>query len=392
MTLKNRTALSAAVACCLATPLASWAQTGGSSLTVFGVVDLAVESVKTKSGTVTGISPSGNSASRLGFRGVEDLGGGLNAGFWLEAALNPASGIGSSGTSADNQNTTTSAGGMTFNRRSTVQLGGNFGEVRLGRDVLPTYWNYTQYDPFSTSGVGANLTVYSGSPASFVRVSNGISYLTPTLPSGLFGQLTYGFGNQPSTATGNGYGGSTSTADNGRYAGARLGYAQGAAQLALAYGRTQYAPGSNSGTVLGQTFSHGNFSDLNLGGAYDLGVTRLMGTVSSKKFSDAGAAGLTRTVQGWSLGANTPVGSGNVLAQVAQSKMDSAKSQKISLGYVHNLSKRTAVYGTYAMVRNSGGAASAANSYSSGALAAVGGSANINQNSTGFDFGVRHSF
>ncbi|WP_374669427.1 porin, partial [Ramlibacter sp.] len=58
------------------------------------------------------------------------------------------------------------------------------------------------------------------------------------------------------------------------------------------------------------------------------------------------------------------------------------KSRKIALGYVHNLSKRTAVYTTYARVRNSNGAAAALN----GATTAA------NASSSGFDIGVRHSF
>ena len=57
-------------------------------------------------------------------------------------------------------------------------------------------------------------------------------------------------------------------------------------------------------------------------------------------------------------------------------------SDKFAIGYVHNLSKRTALYGTYARVSNSGGAAQALN----GATTAANGSSN------GFDLGVRHAF
>jgi predicted porin len=49
---------------------------------------------------------------------------------------------------------------------------------------------------------------------------------------------------------------------------------------------------------------------------------------------------------------------------------------------VHNLSKRTALYATYARVSNSGGAASALNGAVTG----------VNSSSTGYDFGIRHSF
>ena len=45
--------------------------------------------------------------------------------------------------------------GLTFNRRSTVSLAGSWGEVRLGRDYVPYFWNTTIFDPFGTNGVGA---------------------------------------------------------------------------------------------------------------------------------------------------------------------------------------------------------------------------------------------
>ncbi|MNT82800.1 Outer membrane porin protein 32 precursor [compost metagenome] len=58
------------------------------------------------------------------------------------------------------------------------------------------------------------------------------------------------------------------------------------------------------------------------------------------------------------------------------------RSNKIALGYVHNLSKRTALYTTVARVGNKNGAASALN----GSVTAAG------RNSTGYDIGIRHSF
>ena len=56
-----------------------------SSVTLFGVVDVAVRQSKGAAGTMTQVATDGNTASRLGVRGVEDLGGGLKASFWLEA-------------------------------------------------------------------------------------------------------------------------------------------------------------------------------------------------------------------------------------------------------------------------------------------------------------------
>ena len=111
-----------------------------SSVTLFGIVDLSARGVDNGIGTRSTINQDGNSSSRLGFRGVEDLGGGLKAGFWIEGAL-----------SADTGNAT----GQTWQRRSTVSLMGGFGEIRLGRDYTPTFWNHTVFDPFGTNGVGS---------------------------------------------------------------------------------------------------------------------------------------------------------------------------------------------------------------------------------------------
>jgi hypothetical protein len=71
-------------------------------------------------GSHYGLGTSGATTSRLGLRGTEDLGGGLKAGFWLEGEI-----FGDDG----------NASGFNFKRRSTVSLSGNFGEVRLGRDL-----------------------------------------------------------------------------------------------------------------------------------------------------------------------------------------------------------------------------------------------------------------
>ena len=66
---------------------ASASASAQSSVTVFGVVDANVGSVNNGNGSIKSVGNSGNETSRLGFRGMEDLGGGLHAGFWLEGQL-----------------------------------------------------------------------------------------------------------------------------------------------------------------------------------------------------------------------------------------------------------------------------------------------------------------
>jgi predicted porin len=386
-------------------PLAAIAATGiasaQSSVTLFGTVDLGYESVKTNTGRVSGLAPSANSSSKLGFRAVEDLGGGTSAIAWLESALNASSGIGSSGTTTRNQAPKdVVAGGLTFNRRATVGLAGSWGELRLGRDYTPSYWNYAVYDPFGNNSVGAVLSAYTGDGAAttFVRASNSVGYFLPSNLGGFFGQAMYAFGNRSTSETQSvpaAYGASpVNTEHNGRHASIRLGWGEGPINTAVSYGRTTYAAGTNPINLGGFVSTSGTISHMNLGGSYQFGSVKAMAQYSREKAHDFGAPGVTRTVTGWGLGADVGVGAGDVLASYSTVKIDGfdARGKKFALGYVHNLSKRTAVYGIYAHVSNSGGSSFDAGSFSSGALASPTGPKNANGSSTGVDIGLRHSF
>jgi predicted porin len=385
-------------------PLVAIAATGAasaqSSVTLFGTVDLAYESVKTNTGRVSGLAPSANSSSRIGFRAVEDLGGGTSAIVWLEAALNASSGIGSSGTNTRNQAPKdVLAGGLTFNRRSTVGLAGSWGELRLGRDYTPAYWNYAVYDPFGNNSVGAVMSAYvgDGSASTFVRASNSVGYFLPGNLGGFFGQAMYAFGNRSSSETQNvpaAYGPAANTEKNGRHASIRVGYGQGPLNTAISYGRTTYAAGTNPINIGGFTSTSGTISHMNLGGSYQISMVKAMAQYSRQKAADFGAPGVTRTVTGYALGADVGIGAGDLLASYSTVKIDGvdARGKKFALGYVYNISKRTAAYGIYSHVSNTGGSSFDAGSFSSGGLSPATGPLNANGSSTGIDIGLRHSF
>ena len=333
-----------------------------SSVTLFGIVDAALSHGKGSVSKKTQLTNSGYNSSRLGFRGTEDLGGGMSASFWLEAGVNNDNGTGGA-TNTNNQSTGTSTAtagtqGLTFNRRSTLSLGGGWGEVRLGRDYTPQFWNLTVFDPFGTVGVGGSQTLASslGGPTT-IRASNSIGYFLPGNLGGFYGQLQYSLGENTRSGL--------ATDKDGDGAGVRVGYGNGPANAALAYSRTRFATGDIKST--------------NIGGQWDFGVAKLMGQLTRDRVS-GGATG-----KGGLIGALVPVGPGEIRLAYSTYKNNLAggpKTKKIALGYVHNLSKRTAVYATYARLRNSGGAAQALN-----------GSVNAaNSNSTGYDFGIRHSF
>src|SRR5437868_11068568 len=193
----------------LATLTSAGIASAQSSVTLFGVVDAAVSNYTNNSQTPLGnryttsqtkLTNSGYNSSRLGFRGTEDLGGGLAASFWLEAGLNNDDGTGAA-----------TGGGLAFNRRSTVSLSGAFGEVRLGRDYTPTFWNDTVFDPFGTNGVGTNLISTANGFSSngartggftanqnYVRASNSIGYFLPPNLGGFYGQVMYSFNEKTS--------------------------------------------------------------------------------------------------------------------------------------------------------------------------------------------------
>jgi predicted porin len=108
--------------CASACPIAQ----AQSSVTLFGILDASARYTRNGDQKVESLSSGGLSTSRPGFGGIEDLGDGFRAGFWLEAGLNVNDG-------------TTSDTADLFNRRSTVSLLGNIGELRVGRDYSVSY-------------------------------------------------------------------------------------------------------------------------------------------------------------------------------------------------------------------------------------------------------------
>jgi len=301
---------------------ASGAAMAQSSVTLFGIVDTSVGYINKANAagdSVYGLSTSGNATSRLGFRGTEDLGGGLKAGFWLEGEI-----------FGDNGN----ANGFNFQRRSTISLMGNFGEVRLGRDLTPAYAKASSYDLFGQTGIGQfkgwteYLTTY-GIPGvtadtNNIRSSNMVAYYTPNF-SGFTGGVSYGFDEQTVGKT-------------GRYAGGYAAYDNGPLSVTLAYDQRNF--GFTGGT--------GEHKIATLGASYNLDVAKLSAIVQQSKYDND--AGGSAKFNNYAIGASMPVGAGEFKLQYAlyDQKAISSKAQQLSLGYVHNLSKRTAVYGTVA--------------------------------------------
>ena len=341
-----------------------------SSVTLFGVVDVSVVRSSGSVASKTQVANNGIGANQIGFRGVEDLGGGLYAGFWLEAWVNTDNGTGLA-TNTNNQTTGTAAApngtqGLTFNRRSTISLGGAWGELRLGRDYTPSYWNIANFDPWGNLGIAKSVTTEMAiTGPTGVRASNSITYLyggqafngTSRGGNDGFGAaLMYYMGENPS--------GTATSKDGNGYSG-KLSYQAGPWNVAVATGKAKYAAG--------------DITQTNFGGAYDFGVVKLTGHYARDKNGARGA-------KGYLLGASAPIGAvGQLRASYSQYKTDAAGEptvKKVGLGYVHNLSKRTALFATVAQSRNSGGAS----------FSMYGSATEPNGKSRAYEAGIRHSF
>lgn len=157
------------------------------SITIYGSIDGGVRSqtnVDAAGHNKQTVSSNGTyNSNRLGFKGVEDLGGGMNAHFNLESGFNTGTG------------TLDNPAGTLFNRLTIVGLGGSWGAVDLGRNYTVAFKTIGAYDPLGYKFPGIALAI----PATAgVRYNNDIQY------TGTFGPVTaraeYALGEQPGDA------------------------------------------------------------------------------------------------------------------------------------------------------------------------------------------------
>lgn len=349
-----------------------------SSVIVGGTMDLGLRQVRNGSlGSVKSEVSGSNSTSKLIVRGVEDLGGGRSAGFYLDGTI-----LGDTGVAGTN-----APAGQFWDRRSTVSLSdARLGEIRLGRDWVPTHLVWSGFDPFTTLGVASANTFrsLSGSRAlgqafgtlpdaqaanPTLRVSNAVEYLLPAGLGGAYGGLILTAGEGGATAAG-------FTKGNGL----RLGWAGAGFHVAAAQFTTKNAAGNRS------------FKDQVWGVSYDFGAAKL--DVAQRRWT----FGADKTVN-TQVGAVIPVGAGlakltyvradQTGATAAQSDNDASL---LGAGYVHHLSKRTALYAHAARVANKGTAVFVVPG--GPAVSAVPTAAHYfgGQKSTGYELGVRHDF
>lgn len=284
-----------------------------SSLTIFGRLDMSVRYIKNADLHQTQVANDGTSPSRLGFRGVEDIADGLRGGFHLEASVVPDTG-------------NIAANGKFWNRRSTVSLYTRYGELRLGRDVTPTWLPFVQGDVFSVAGVGDGSKTYRALGGADTRVfsDNLVQYVLPTNPWGVYGTIA--------AAPSEGLAGR-------RFAAFRLGYNSGPTDFSVAYGETSTATGI--------------FKLAIASGSYDFAAAKVYAIAQTSELLNAKNLHAV-------LGVAVPVPGigGTFKASYArvdgQGDLETADAEQYALGYVYDLSKRTALYTTASVLNNKG--------------------------------------
>ncbi len=381
----------------LAVLAASGTSFAQSTVTLYGAVDAGWTQYKSGATKVTGMGNSQLGSSLIGFRGEEDLGGGLKAIFKLEGGLANDSGAGKAsnsnnqpsgaGATAGVATGLSGAQGLDFGRYAHVGLAGSFGEVRLGRDYTAAFqMGVAAVDVFGTNGPAdasammLNLGA-ANKQATTSGASNMVGYITPKI-NGFEAKLQAFFGENKSDSTTVG-----SQAKAGDGTSIAVKYSNG--PMMVAYG-TQTTKGTVSLAVVGTSLAtNGDYEQSGLSASYDLGVAKVVYTNAKESLLKSAGESTNKTNL---FGVVVPMGAINFKASYALSTQNTGvaaaadtKATLFGLGADYAFSKRTTAYATYAKVTNKDGGAT----YSAGnsALSTV-----ANNNSTGFAVGVKHNF
>ncbi len=342
----------------LAAIAASSAAFAQSSVTLYGVVDASLESVKGDD-TVTRVSSDNLASSRLGFKGTEDLGNGLKANFVLESNMKMDTGA--------------NGGGSTrfFDRAAWVGVAGGFGELRLGRQDTSIGLLAGNSSILGAQGYDDLKIAKTFSGDAYRRTDNAITYILPKFVDGLSAQVQY------STQAS----GAESTDKLGSHFGLNVQYAVAGFSAGLGY--IDAKESVKNTTVAKESDGTGVLAYV----GYDFGVAKLTGYFEQDK-RDLAAEKLQ--VVGGRL--DVPFGKDFKLqasySQVkdhsfskTDTKGDDAKI--VALKGVYTLSKRTSVYALFTNVSNDVGSTLAL----SGATLANG-----DDSSRGFAVGLSHKF
>jgi predicted porin len=347
---------------------------------VYGIVDAGVVSADgATAGRYTGVSSGVLSTSRLGFRGTEDLGGGLTANFNLETTLNMDNGV----TGTTTRSTATEQTTL-FDRQAWVGLNKKgVGTLQAGRTTRLDFDTVVAGDAFGASGFGSANAIIFGNVGA-VRQPDQTSATTQKT-TGDINNSRYSNSVKLATARFSGFqlayqhafgevSGENSTGRGTAYA---LDYTAGKAKVTYAY--SQQNDGTDGAKLTETTV---------LSGSYDFGAAKLFAGMSQLE-----RAGQAEKTKGNWIGLTAPVNAKiGVMAQYY--KVDNIGSttgapnvandaDAYALGATYAFSKRTTAYAMYGRVNNDGTAAVSIGS----SVAPAGGASQ-----TGYAVGMRHTF
>jgi predicted porin len=340
-----------------------------SSVTMYGNVDIGYGAHKTTSRDGTAFTKSAGvmggswAGSRIGFRGTEDMGGGLKASFTLEQGVDP--------TSPDGYNVRVATGGHQIvnngtqridnNRQSFLGLGGGFGEVRIGYQYTNSY-DVVAFQGYSLSefqgGNFQNQTHANGTRA------NAITYIAPKMGA-LTLKAQYGSGTSRGTVESNVVtGGNGFTKNNNAYMSLMAAYAQGPLNVSYAYSKAGIeqanavgavtstalgVPGTAATTAIANTATRDQVSH-NFGASYNLGMATVSFTTG--RLDNGGSATTTTATKtnAQQFSVKVPFGATDLLISTGkrQDKLAGVvtghDTSGTMVGISHALSKRTNIY------------------------------------------------
>lgn len=346
--------------------LMSGAAFAQSNVTVYGVADLTFDNVKSTGATAAGNNlPSRNrvssNASMIGFRGAEDLGGGMRALFQFEQTVNPDA-----------------TGGTFATNDSFVGLSGGFGTVLMGNLTGPTRALGAAMNPYASAGISASTGLIGklgggAGPSMFdTRWRNAIAYVSPTM-SGFSATAAY-VANENKTQDGlNGTAAQLNT--RGYDVGAR--YEAGPIMAGLSYNKVTV------GNILGT-----ETSDTRFGVRYNFGAGTI-GLLYDRVKLQNNAVNQKRNA--WFIPfAYNVTANGRLIAQYGKAGditgTTNTGAKQFALGYEHSLSKRTMIKAVWSQITNEANA-----NYDFG-VNAVNTAPFNGADPKGFQVGVRHSF
>lgn len=336
---------SLALAAMLASATSALAQ---SSVTIYGRADAGIYH-QSRSNPGANQWTLSSDTSYFGLRGSEDLGGGLSATFKLESQVDLSSGSSSS---------------AFFNREAYVGLSDRrLGTLQLGSMWGPSVWISGKSDAFGRAQLGAVQTLLQGAHnrGNTFKFDNAVQYISPKIGN-VFGRA---------------YIQAAEGATTGRNYALALDYTAGPAFLGLAFDSAQIA-----GSAVGLAAPAVRAKTLGIGGAYNFGVARIHGYYQRNQIPGLDAASSINA------SAALPVGAGEFRLAVGRwSRPGDADASRLALGYAHFLSKRTQVYGNFAVLKNGSRSTTMLFPISQDSAPAVAG-----QDVKAFGVGMRHMF